>query len=342
MIVAAVLLLVGLALSAFFSGSETAFYRVTRVRLVIAAVDGDRISRGLLALTNFPALFVATTMVGNNLANYLTSLGMVLLTKELTSSHADLTELLATILFSPLVFVYGELLPKYLSFNAPNLLLRRYAPALLVFAVLFAPISALVWFFGLLLQAVLGETPLRVQPALARKELKEVLQEGHEVGLLSPSQRQMAENVFDIGGGLVDTFCRPESQIVAVFDGASRDQILQLAKRHRTTIVAVRDRRTRAWGGYLLVVDLLLSDQPVSHEIRPLLELRRGETLIQALLRMRSDRIEVARVVDETGRTFGLLYARDILDRMVRNRSGRLPTPAFPKLSRPAVATQSR
>jgi putative hemolysin len=126
-------LLVGLALSAFFSGSETGFYRVTRVRLVIDAVDGDRISRGLLALTNFPALFVATTMVGNNLANYMVSLGVVLLTKELTSSHADATELVATILFSPLVFVYGELLPKYLFYNAPNLLLRRCAPALLAF-----------------------------------------------------------------------------------------------------------------------------------------------------------------------------------------------------------------
>jgi putative hemolysin len=337
MIVAATLLLVGLALSAFFSGCETGYYRVTRVRLVIDAVEGDRISRGLLALTNFPALFVATAMIGNNLANYLTSLGVVLLTRELISDHTDLTELVATVLFSPLVFVYGELLPKHLFYSVPNLLLRRSAPALLAFTVLFAPISALLWFFGFLLQTVLGETPLRVQPALARKELKSILREGHEAGLLSPSQRQMAENVFDIGGGRVEGFCRTESRIVSVFEDASRDQILQRAKRHRQPILAIKDRRTKAWVGYLRVVDLLLSDQPVSRSVRPLLELRRGETLIQALLRMQRGKVEVARVVDEAGKTYGLLYARDIIDRMVRNRSGSLPTPSFPKLSRPAV-----
>ncbi len=340
MMVAAVLLLVGLALSAFFSGSETGFYRVTRVRLVIAAVDGDRISRGLLALTNSPAVFVATTMVGNNLANYLTSLGVVLLTKEMFSGPAAITELAATILFSPLVFVYGEMLPKNLYFHAPNLLLRRSAPAFLCFAVLFAPISALLWFFGWLLQAMLGETPLRVKPALARKELREVLQEGQEAGLLSPSQRQMAENVFDIGGGLVESFCRPESQILTVSEDASRDQILQLAKRYRKSIVAVRSRRTRAWAGYLRVVDLLLDDRPISRVMRPVMPLRRGETLIRALLRMQSDQVAVAQVLDPNGKSHGLLYASDIIDRMVRNRAGRLPTPAFPKLVRPAAQAE--
>lgn len=332
MIVAAVLMLVGMVLSAFFSGCETGFYRVTRVRLVIDAVDGDRISRGLLALTNFPALFVATSMIGNNLANYMVSLGVVLLTKELTSSHADATELVATVLFSPLVFVYGELLPKYLFYNAPNLLLRRCAPAFLAFACLFAPVSAVLWFFGFLLQLMVGETPLRVRPALARKELKEVLQEGHEAGLLTPSQRQMAENVFEIGEQSVAVFCRSEPQIVSVGDGTGRDEILRLAKRHRKAVIAVKDQRTRTWLGYVRVVDLFLSDRPVGGQLRPLMKFHRTQSLIEALIRMQSDKADVAQVVDDAGRPIGLLYASDVIDRMVRNRSERF---ALPPLRRP-------
>ena len=72
MIEIVVLFLVGLALSAFFSGSETGFYRMTRLRLVMEASAGDAISRAMLWLANRPSLFVATTLVGNNLANYLT------------------------------------------------------------------------------------------------------------------------------------------------------------------------------------------------------------------------------------------------------------------------------
>ena len=65
------LFVVGMLLSAFFSGAETGFYRVTRVRLVLDAMGGDWIASRLLSLTNNPTLFVATTLIGNNLANYL-------------------------------------------------------------------------------------------------------------------------------------------------------------------------------------------------------------------------------------------------------------------------------
>ncbi|MEE3220565.1 MAG: CNNM domain-containing protein, partial [Planctomycetota bacterium] len=56
------LFLSGLLLSAFFSGSETGFYRVPRIRLLIDSLAGDRVSRVLLWLTNYPSLFVATTL----------------------------------------------------------------------------------------------------------------------------------------------------------------------------------------------------------------------------------------------------------------------------------------
>ena len=64
MMTALVLLLVGISLSAFFSGTETGFYRVTRVRLVLDTLDGDLISRCLLWFTNNPTLFVATVLIG--------------------------------------------------------------------------------------------------------------------------------------------------------------------------------------------------------------------------------------------------------------------------------------
>jgi len=74
------LLAAGIFLSAFFSGSETGFYRVSRIRLVLDGLGGDRMARLILWMTNNPSLFVATTLIGNNLANYMTSLAIVLLT----------------------------------------------------------------------------------------------------------------------------------------------------------------------------------------------------------------------------------------------------------------------
>ena len=77
MIWALLLFVVSILLSSFFSGSETGFYRATRVRLTMDALAGSWVARGLIWLTNNPALFVATTLVGNNLANFLTSHAVV-------------------------------------------------------------------------------------------------------------------------------------------------------------------------------------------------------------------------------------------------------------------------
>lgn len=80
------LLVIGVFLSAFFSGMETGFYRASRVRVVMAGLEGDRISQSLLKLINNPTWFVATALIGNNVANYLTSLSLVLLTAAISQS----------------------------------------------------------------------------------------------------------------------------------------------------------------------------------------------------------------------------------------------------------------
>ena len=70
---AAGLFFLGLRLSAFFSGCETGFYRASFLRLTIDAQAGDRIAGRLLWFARNPGYFVATTLVGNNVANYLTT-----------------------------------------------------------------------------------------------------------------------------------------------------------------------------------------------------------------------------------------------------------------------------
>ena len=70
--------ILGLWLSAFFSGSETGFYRMSFVRLSIDAHAGDRTAKRILWFVRHPSAFVATTLVGNNVANFLTAQGVTL------------------------------------------------------------------------------------------------------------------------------------------------------------------------------------------------------------------------------------------------------------------------
>ena len=182
------LALLGLLLSALFSGAETGFYRATRLRLVLDAMGGGAVARGLLFLANHPSLFVATALVGNSLANYLVTLSAVVILEG--AFPGRLVEWIAPLLLAPVLLVYGELLPKNLFLQAPNRLLRRVGPLFLFFVAALLPISAWLWGLSRLLARGLGPSPEPVRLILARRELRRVLDEGHEAGILHPAQRR--------------------------------------------------------------------------------------------------------------------------------------------------------
>ncbi len=317
MIAGFVLFCVGIFLSAFFSGSETGFYRVTRVRLLLDGLGGDPMARILLWFTNQPAFFIATTLIGNNLANYFVSLSIVILTQQLFGNGLLWVDMLAPIALSPFVFVYGELLPKSLYYRAPNLLLHRGGPLFVLFAVVFAPLSGLLWIFGRLLQSVIGNAPLRVRLALARGELQQVLAEGEEAGILRPAQRQLAQSLFSFASRPVIELSRPVARVATVERGAATADVMRIARRHRAPIIPVVDERHQLIG-YVRIVDLSLSGAKTLEEFRPLTTIPADETLIAALIGMQSSKDELAAVADQGGNTVALLYAEELTSRLFR------------------------
>ena len=324
MIPAMLLLVAGVFLSAFFSGSETGFYRVTRVRLVLDARDGDLIARGLLWLTNNPTLFVATTLIGNNVANYATSLAIVIAIEGsplggLSRSEGPLlAKLIAPVALSPLVFVYCELLPKNLFLHAPNQMLRRSGPLFLACVVLFWPVSAVLWALARLLQSVVGEAPLRVQLTLARNELRQVLQEGQEAGILRPAQRRLAQSLIAVASQPVTRFCTPAGRVASVRMGAQKSEVLRLARRHGAPLAPVTGPQGRGLVGYVRIVDLCLDDAQIVEKVRPLMTIPESTSHIAALIQMRSEGEGLARVVNSNGDTVGLLFANQLTEPMFR------------------------
>ena len=311
------LLLIGLFLSAFFSGSETGFYRVSRVRLVIQNLEGDGIARRLLWLVNNPGLFVATTLVGNNMANYLTSLAIVLLTHELSDSKV--AEMLAPVLMSPMLFVYGELMPKNLFFQAPNYLIRLAAPLFLFFTILFAPASAILWAMSQLLERLVGEAPERVQLTLARKELHQVLDDSIEAGIIRPIQRTLGQNFSLVASSRIRDICTPLVNMVALPETATADQIRRLARKQEIPDIVIYRKSRRELIGYVRVVEMLVqqnkSQAPVVHELPTVME---TELFGETLLRMRTNRETIVQVLKADGTSIGVLSIDQLTDPLLK------------------------
>ena len=313
MIVAFALLIAGLLLSAIFSGTETGFYRIPRLRLVLDALGGDTLARCLLWLINHPALFVATTLIGNNLANYMTSLAIVLLVHELFLSGGAPAEIAAILVFSPILFVLGELLPKNLFYHAPNRLLRAVGPLVLMFTVLFSLVSVILWAISKFLEWIVGASPQSVQLTLARKELNQVLEEGHEIGLLRPTQRMLAQGVFSVAKTPAAHFAQPWVRMARVPEGTSRDDVFRIAKRHHTPLILVeKSTGKRQLLGYVRLAEVLLAEVlpdsgTLAELVRPLLEIPSTDDHLSALMKMQAANEPIAQLVDDRGASAGVL-----------------------------------
>lgn len=233
---AIILGLAGLVLSATFSGSETAFYRIPRVRLKLDAMENDPKAVRLLWFVNHPDQFVSTILIGNNVANYAVSVSTVLLVAViLPGSEGIAVEIASTLILAPFLFVYGEMFPKYLTLNAPNQSLRLLSPVILFFYRLFLPISALLWLLNKGLVKLLGQSQELLQLTLGRQELAKVLDEGRETGLLVEAQRRLADGVFEVSHHAVRDWVLPRNAFPLITLGMKPARVLDIARKYDLT-----------------------------------------------------------------------------------------------------------
>jgi CBS domain containing-hemolysin-like protein len=223
----------GLILSATFSGSETAFYRISKLRLRLDALEKDPVAARMLRLINNPSMFVATVLVGNNVANYTISLATVLfVSRLLPNSQGVFVEIGSTLILAPFLFVYGEMFPKYLSLRAPNRMLRLFSPILIFCYWIFLPITILLQMFNLLLTYFLGKPRQLLQWTLGRQELARVLDEGQETGILFDTQRRLADGVFDVSTQLIKDWVIPQSHFPTITTEMKPKTVLEIARKY--------------------------------------------------------------------------------------------------------------
>jgi putative hemolysin len=313
MIGAVLLFLIGLLLSAFFSGSETGLYRVSRTRLVLDGLSGSRTARGIIWLLNHPEIFVATTLVGNNLANYVTSFSVVYAVSLLFGSGTSI-DLLGPIMMTPIVFVLGELLPKYLFYHAPYRLITATRPLLLAATVLLAPVSMILGILGRGLQWITGQTPFRLRLAMARGELDQVLRHGHEAGILAAGQRSLAQQLFDVGDRSAISFGVPADRFAVVEAPVDVDEARRRARRCNHPIVLIR--RGDAIIGFLWYADLCLGVPKM--ELNPVIRGRVEDRHLQVLLRLYDAFSEVAVLSDERGEVRGVVTRRQLVQPLIK------------------------
>lgn len=321
---AAVLLLMGLRLSAFFSGAETGFYRLSLPRLGIDAQSGDRTAMELLWFANRPANFVATTLVGNNLANYLVTLGVTHTAVLAFGEGSEWAELLATLFISPVVFLFGELLPKNVYYRAPLARMRAQIRWFRAFYLAALPASMPLVLLTRLVERLAGQQNRAQELLPGRGRFLQMISYGHHEGLLSQAQSTLATGVLAIATQSVIESMTPAHRVLGLPESAGREDILAFARRYGTPVVALSalsdagSSESPQWTSYVRVSELQVRNDSVAEIRRPMPQLRQTATKLEALAVMQDHAAAYAAVVDEAGRVLGVVGQRGLVEQLFR------------------------
>jgi magnesium and cobalt exporter, CNNM family len=311
------LLLVGLLfLSAVFSGAETGVYSVSRVRLEAEAQEGKRSARLLSRLLRDDATLLITLLIGNNLVlELMTLLAESSVARSRLPAYAH--ELVATVALTPLVFLFGELIPKDLFRRRPHTLLTLVAPLISVFRWLVSPLAYPLALLALVLERLLGLRKEDFARILRREEMVEVLAESRRTGSLAPHAEELARNALVLRHTPLARVAVPWERVGWVdLDRPQAEAHAAVADSGFTRIPVLRTGpdKKRVVLGYLHQLDVLGAspETPLEEHLRPLLELPPDLPLDRAVARLQAAGQRLA-VVGTLRAPRGLLSLMDLL-----------------------------
>ena len=326
---AMLLFLAGIRLSAFFSGSETGFYRVSTLQLTLQKQRGDGVAARLYYFVTHPERFVATTLVGNNVANYLTTLAIGLMVATAWDNTSGAAEICATLLLAPAIFVFGELIPKILYYRAPMSLLRSGSVGFNICYYLFLPITYPLIAISRFVSTFGPSDRRAMEVVFGRTRLYGVLEAGQREGLLSGLQRNLAENLIQVAGLPVALTMDRAPTVTGASENSTIDEVLQKAAETESAYVLLhRDGERLDWSSYVRVADMVTSGLAPRHVMQPLPEFDGNTPRLEVLTQMISTNALFG-VVKDGRRCVGVVRRQTLVSELFR-----VIRPASPKLDR--------
>jgi putative hemolysin len=339
------LILLLIALNAFFTSVEFASVAARRTRIELLANEGNpaaKIVKGWLENPSSRSRLIAACQLGITIVSLaLGALGentfQALLTptfsrivlapnlQNLSPLLAALPLILSLIIITSIHVVLGEQVPKVATLHQPERVAMLGAQPMNIFTTVFKWfIDILDWATRLVLRIfglkVVGEHSL----IYTVDELKQMINESEEGGVLETPEREMLESVFDFGELLVRQVMIPRTEIVAIEADTELEEIITTVTQYSYTKLPVYETDLDQIIGILHVKDVLrVMNQPDCQETSARKMARETlyipETLpVNALLhQFRHNRQHIAIVLDEFGGTAGLVTLEDLLEEIV-------------------------
>lgn len=208
-----VLLPVLLSASAFFSGSEVAFFSLTRLQVEKLGRERGLMGERVAALLSDPQKLLVTLYIANELVNVAISSVMTFLALELFGD-AGVALALGAGVFALLVF--GEITPKTFAHYSNEKWALLSSVPLTVFMWVISPVQIVVTWLAAGIASWFGGKASSASSMLTEDEIKTLMEKSANEGVIDEGEREMIRSVFDLGDLTVREVMTPRTEILAL------------------------------------------------------------------------------------------------------------------------------
>ena len=331
-----ILLILLIALNAFFAASEIAFISLNDAKIDMLAKEGDKKAKKIKKMLENPSKFLATIQIGITLAGFLSS---AFASEAFASKLAPVLNsmvpalsinvwntisiVLITIILSYFTLVLGELVPKRIAMKNYEKIAFATIGIIKAISVMTSPFVKLLTISTNIVSKLFGVSETN-EETVTEEEIRMMVDVGEEKGTIDKEEKEMINNVFELNDKAVSEIMVPRKDIYAVDMNLSISKVIEEItsdEDFRYSRIPVYDEDIDYIKGIVYIKDILLSTKNKNVKIKNLIkeayyvpETKHVNELFEEL---RKNRKQIAIVVDEYGGTAGLVTMEDILEEIV-------------------------
>ncbi len=298
-----------LLLSALFSGSETAFFSLNKIRIE-KLKKSTRAARKIENLKKHPNQLLSTILLGNMFTNITLSSFVTFITlKTLGTEFIPIVIIILTIL----VILFGEILPKTLAIYTADKFALIVSDIIGILNKLFYPFSKIVIYASNGLFKLIFKTSNVKKDILTEEELKTALESSRKEGIIDPEEEDMIHYVMEFSDTEAKEILTPRIEMKAIELNSSKTHIENFLKETKHALIPIYENTIDNIVGILKTKDFFLDKDKELKDLitAPYLipENQRLDTLLSDFYNLKR---KIAIVVDEYGGTSGMITLEDL------------------------------
>ncbi len=309
-----------LLLSAFFSGMEIAYVSSNKIHIEIEKKQNTFLAGVLKKITKRPSKFIATMLVGNNIALVVYGFFMGDLLMEYIPIAGFTGLLIQTIISTIIILLTAEFLPKVFFQIYANSLVKIFAVPAYFFYFLFSLISEfIIWISDLVLKLIFKSEGDTVQLTFSKLELGNYISEQMEIAETKEemdSEIQIFQNALDFSEVKSREAMIPRTEVVAVDINTTPKELAKIFTETGLSKILVYKENIDDILGYVHSFELFKKPASIKKVLMPVVFVPETMLVKDVLGILSKKRKSIAVVIDEYGGTSGIITVEDIIEEL--------------------------